>query len=75
MKWAREMEAILMQAPHATDNCNMARPSGSVPKEPKRQFHRGWHGGGGETMQSLVILALGSHALGSLVHQIAQYAS
>ena len=66
------MEAILTRAPQAAaaDNCNMAQPSGSVPKEPRRQFHRGWHGGGGETMWSLVILALGS-----LVYQIAQYAS
>ena len=67
MKEARAKEAILTQAPQAADNCNEARPSGSVPKEPRRQFHQGWGGFGGETLRSLVILALGS-----LVRQIAQ---
>ena len=58
-----------MQAPKAADSCNMARPSGSVPKEPRCQFHQRWRSGGGETKQSLVVLALGS-----LARQIAQYA-
>jgi len=52
------------------DYCNMARPSHSVPKGLRHQFHYGWRAGTAVVVKhyDLVILAL----VGILVNQISQ---
>ena len=36
--WVHAKEANVTQAPQAADNCDMARPSDGVPKEPRRRI-------------------------------------